>query len=1233
LAKIPQLHQARRSHLRLNNGELRLSASDLGSHLGCDRITALNILATSGTLVPPVFNDPALEALQQRGYEHEEEYLDHLETKGSSIVRLDPEDYSDQAITATLEAMNSGVDAIAQPTLKYDRWFGRADVLLKIDTPSSLGDWSYEVVDTKLSQNTRAATILQLCMYSEVVGELQGLVPENMHVVVPDTEFEPETYRVAEYVAYYRYVKKDLEVSIDQFQSTSRPTPYPEPVEQCNLCSWWPNCNDTWRADDHLTFVADLSKNQRVQLREWDVSTLEQLAELPVPLSKRPSRGTAESLVRSREQARVQHEARTTKTSVFEVLPLEPARGFATLPEPVTGDVFFDIEGDQFIGKTGREYLLGWTTIIDLGDLKYDSIWSYDDAQEKAAFEKFMDTVMERWSEHPGMHVYHFHHYEPTALKKLSGKYATRSEELNQLLRAGIFVDLHRVTRESIRAGIERYSIKDLEQFYGLEREADLRDANHDRHALERLMEIGFSPLPEDLQKTVEIYNKDDCDSTLYLRNWLEQLRSEQIAEGNTISRPFVKEGEPSEQVSARRQAMIDISDSLLKSVPIDEDQRSSADEARWILGNILEYNLREENAVWWEFFRLRDLVTEDLAEERAGIVGLQFVDRNENNRRLPTDSYSFPPQEVEIEVGGKLHSLTDQLDENGEPIVQNIGSVESVDMANRTVEIKRTGKTKDFHPSTAFFHKTVSALELENSLVRIGQYFADNGIEATDSYQVAHALLLRVPPVLNNNGIRQPDESSLEAAVRLVSADTEMVLPIQGPPGSGKTYTGAQMICQLISDGKKVGITAVSHRVIKNLLSAVNDAAKNLGMQISIGHRGSVTSGTNLVEIKSPKAAHEKLLNGDLQVVGGTAWLWAREEMMDSVDVLFVDEAAQMSLANVLAASPAGKSMVLLGDPQQLSQPQQGTHPVGTSGSALEHLLNGAKTIAKTDGLFLEETWRLSPAVCEFTSELFYENRLKSRNGLANQRLEGITRFTGSGLWFAPVEHTGNVNYSIEEAEKVVEIYEELTGGDAGWRDQSGKVSTINSQDILIIAPYNAHVNRIAELLPSARVGTVDSFQGQEAAVVIYTLGTSSPEDAPRGMEFLYSLNRLNVATSRARCASIMVANPRIFEPECRTPNQVRLANAFCRYREMAQVVEGPPPNTKSVRATDHRGAPVELIVEEPHKNNPEEDGYWISEDGMLAEVHFNWDYDPDHNDWIREARKSPEQDTPDQD
>jgi superfamily I DNA and/or RNA helicase len=296
--------------------------------------------------------------------------------------------------------------------------------------------------------------------------------------------------------------------------------------------------------------------------------------------------------------------------------------------------------------------------------------------------------------------------------------------------------------------------------------------------------------------------------------------------------------------------------------------------------------------------------------------------------------------------------------------------------------------------------------------------------------------------------------------------------------------------------------------------------------------------------------------LQGGVQVVAGTAWLWAREEYFEAVDVLFVDEAGQMSLANVLAIAQAAKSIVLLGDPQQLEQPLRGSHPEGASASALEHLLDGAKTISPTRGLFLEKTWRMHPRLCAFTSEVFYESRLHSHPDMQNQRITDHP-LGENGLWYFPVPHAGNQNSSPEEVEAVVGLVESLMQPGIVWTNEKKQGRALTMDDVLIVAPYNAQVSDLLTRLPNARVGTVDKFQGQQAPIVIYSLTTSSPEDAPRGMEFLYSLNRLNVATSRAQAMVIIVASPRLLEPECRSPRQMQLANALCRYAELAHVVE----------------------------------------------------------------------------
>jgi len=274
-------------------------------------------------------------------------------------------------------------------------------------------------------------------------------------------------------------------------------------------------------------------------------------------------------------------------------------------------------------------------------------------------------------------------------------------------------------------------------------------------------------------------------------------------------------------------------------------------------------------------------------------------------------------------------------------------------------------------------------------------------------------------------------------------------------------------------------------------------------------------------------------------------------------LDVLVIDEAAQMSLANVLAVAQSAKALILLGDPQQLDQPMQGTHPDGTGVSALEHVLSGAHTISDDEGLFLEETWRLHPEICRFNSELFYDDKLHSVEGCELQEIRGGGSLAGTGLRFLPVEHSGNQNSSFEEADAVAGLVEEVLSGEPTWIDREGQENPLTLEDILIIAPYNAQVFEIQQRLPGARVGTVDKFQGQEAPIAIYSMATSSHADAPRGMEFLYSANRFNVAISRAKCVAVLVASPRVFEAECRTPRQMQLANAFCRYLELSQSIK----------------------------------------------------------------------------
>ncbi len=1158
--------------MELADDGLRLSATDLANYLACRHLTHLDFARAHKRIAPPPRPQWRLEEvklLRQRGLEHEKAYVETLAQSGT-VEHLDTRSQAE-----TERAMRRGVAVIVQATLGGGQWIGRADVLRRVEGESRFGDWAYEVVDTKLSRETKAGTILQLCLYSDLLARLQGALPERMHVVSPGIDpqqpFAAESHRVGDYMAYYRLVRKRLEeaVATEREGGDVAEGTYPDPVPHCDICNWRIACGRKRREDDHSSLVASLPTLHRKELAKQGIATLTALAQLPSPLPFRPKRGSVATLESAREQARVQLEGRNRKQPYYELLPLEDGRGLAQLPEPSPGDAFFDIEGARYVGYQGFEYLFGWAERDAAGKALYHAEWAFDsnvvyqnfDAREQAVFEQFVDVVMERRRRHPGMHIYHFAPYEPSVLKRLMGRYATRGEELDLMLRGGMFVDLHSVVRRALRASVEQYSIKDLEPFYGFEREVELLYANDNRHQMERLLETsGHADVTAEMRAVVECYNKDDCISTLALRDWLETIRERVVSDGKPIARPPPSEAEPKEEVAEKNKRAIALRERLLRTVPQEANERSPAQQAVWLLAYLIDWHRREAKSQWWEFFRLKEMPAEELRHENKAIVGLHLVEREESRRKggVPTDCFRYEEQDATVLRGDQLHFP------DGDPA----GEVLDIDPGTRTVTIKRRRATADVQIDAVYAaNMPVGSDVLEDSLWRLGDWVARHGIDTAGSHRATRDLLLRLPPRRHSAGepLQKEAEAPTGAAIRVVQDLDHGALPIQGPPGTGKTYTGARMICALVRAGKTVGITANSHSVIRNLINATVAAAKREGLTLRCMQKVQDLDKKKRSEQTWPVKQTDRnedvraaLEEGEAQVGAGTAWLWSRPEYAAAVDVLFVDEAGQMALANTLAVAQAAKNLVLLGDPQQLDQPLQGSHPEGADASALSHLLGDHRTMPEAQGLFLDETWRLHPSIAKFTSELFYENALRSKPDLAKQRLTGSSEIR-SGLWFLPVAHDGNQSASPEEAEQVALFVKALLAGDSYWTDQHGTRCPLASDDILIVSPYNAHLAALRRRLPNACIGTVDKFQGQEAPVVIYSMATSSAEDAPRGMEFLFNLNRLNVATSRARCATVLVANARLLEPDCQSPRQMKLANALCRYRELASVLTHP--------------------------------------------------------------------------
>ncbi len=1128
--------------MRIDGATIRLSATDLVGHLNCRHLTFLERGVARGLVAAPKIWDPALAALWERGKQHEACYIDHLAGQGLNIVSIGGVDVTSDAVAETEAALQAGAPVVVQGALQSGTWGGRADVLLRTPASSNLGDWSYEVVDTKLARETKGATVLQISLYSDLLGQLQGRAPEHMHVVPPYAGFSPETYRVADYAAYYRVVRTSLEAAVAAADDAQT---YPDPNPHCDICRWRDACDQRRRADDHLSLVAGISRAQRVELAGRDVDTVVALAEMPLPLAWKPERGAPDAYLRVREQARVQVEARLSGAPVFELLPHEPGFGLSRLPAPSPGDIFLDFESDPYVGEHGLEYLLGYECRAPGGDWIYTPLWALTRAEEKAAFETFIDVVTARWATFPDMHIYHFGGYETGALKRLMGRYATREDELDRILRGLLPVDLLSVSRQSVRAGVESYSLKKLEPLFGFVRDTSLPDA---RLALTRLQTSLELDEPSEVdpadRATVQAYNREDCVATRHLRDWLEELRAAEIGKGVEIARPEPGDFTPSENVAQWLAAIAPLVEALTTNTPVDPAERTAEQHGRWLLAHMLEWHRREDKAVWWEYFRLRDLGADELLDEKSALSGLVYVETVGGTPAAPINRYRFAPQDTDVRPGKSLQYV------GGQPM----GAVEDISPEARTVDIKTRKDTAGLHPAAVFVHEYLSPEPMKQSLLRLATHVAAHGLTGDGPYAAAEALLMRRAPDLGDGVAIQADaESTLEAAQRIAPLLAKGVLPIQGPPGTGKTYTAARMICALVRQGKKVGVVANSHAVVRNLLDKVIEAADETGIDLHCVQRPKdKEDDSHRLRIAAKPADLFAALNDDCHVAGGTAWLWSSPDAFGSVDVLFVDEAAQMSLANVLAVSQAAPALILIGDPQQLDQPTQGSHPEGTDCSALHHLLHGQQTIGPDQGLFLAETWRLAPSICAYTSELFYEGKLHPRPGAEGQAIAGAGALSGSGLRYLAVEHRGNQSASIEEAEAIAALVQELMSANATWTDRDG-AHALTPDDILIIAPYNAQVYEIQRRLPGARAGTVDKFQGQEAAIAIYSMATSSPDDAPRGMEFLYSPNRLNVATSRAKCLSILVASRNVFEAECRTPRQMQLANAFCRYLEVA--------------------------------------------------------------------------------
>jgi predicted RecB family nuclease len=1181
--------------MQLIDGMPVYSATDLVGYLACGHLSELERSVLAGLVKKPIRNDPELDLVAERGKEHERVYVERLRAAGREIVDVSAErakdadrgDFYRGLAAATRAAIERGDDVIFQACFFDGTWLGFADFLLRIDDQEAPLGWSYEVADTKLAHKVKASALLQICVYNEMLSAIQGRYPEHMYVALGGKDRETARYRTADFRAYFRSVRARFLDAVGAPLPVAYPPPlpsYPEPTEHCALCRWDEICSKRRRADDHLSLVANITSRTRGALVERDIGTRRALAGLPLPLEPRLEGTRPEALEHVREQARIQVQGEDEGRPIHELLEphrtqdgeLDTTKGLLALPEPRPGDLYLDLEGDPFAGEDGIDYLFGLLQPSEFdanGDPRFHAFWSRDvqgrvtEAAEKAAFEATIDKIMACLEADPSLHVYHYAPYEPTHLGKLMGRYNTRQDEVDRLFRGDVLVDLYQVVRQGLRASVESYSIKRLEPFYGFRREIELRDAGSSIVEFEHWLQLGgVGGVGEEILDQITAYNRDDVVSTLELHRWLEAQRAALAAQqGRELPRPQVRDGEAGEGLTAWLERVNEVAEPLVEGIPADETERewTPQERGRMLLADLLGWHRREQKPDWWRYFSQLEMTTDELIDAREPLGGLQLVGVENEAKR--TYRYRFPEQDFDVGT-----SATDPA------TMKNLAVVKTDPDAHEIV-LRFPRKCDIAHPRALVAKTVVPSPAQEQRLLDIGLSVVDSGneIDVDGPYRAARDLLLgRTPRIVGHRDgepLRLEGESAGDAARRLVKQLDRTCLAIQGPPGSGKTWIGGRMILELVAQGKTVGVTAGSHKVIGNLLDNVWSAQgefeafrrREVVLRQKPGDSGECTC-EHAAPIRDAANVTTALGEGSADVIGGTAWLWASDKIpTEAVDVLFIDEAGQFSLANALAVSAAAKSIVLLGDPQQLDQPLKGSHPIGAERSALAHLLGRDTAVMPARlGLFMDKTWRLHPDICSYTSEVFYASALLPESGNERQALSGPGLADGQGIRYIAVDHADarNDNRSVEEARVIAELVCELLDGRATWVNRDLKTATMGPKDILVITPYNAQRTLIRTVLrqrggacAQVEVGTVDKFQGQQAPVSIYSMATSRPEDAPRGMEFLYSLNRLNVATSRARCLTLVVASPELIRAQARSPRQMVLANALCRLHEVA--------------------------------------------------------------------------------
>jgi uncharacterized protein len=1110
--------------------ERLLTPSKITAWLDCEHSLSLaNALDAGRLVVEPTGLGSLAEVLVAKGADHERNCLIDLENQGREVYHVpgrNPGESFDAWVARVRGVLDEGHDVLYQMPLIHDGIRGIADFLWRVRDEDGLD--TYEPVDAKLTRlEGKPGHVLQLCFYVDALEAATGRTARAMHLWLGSGAVE--SLAVDHFRPYWRRLQRQLRTLLERDVSASETRP--APCTHCEICEFAPHCNAQWRAEDSLVYVANIRPEERSALEGDGVRSLAQLASRETSVAAIHD----ENFHRLRRQAHLQVASRehVEAPPAFEVIEAgeDPVygHGFELLPAPDTGDVFFDFEGHPFWHADRDLFFLAGLYYQVAGEWTYDARWAHDLDEQAEMIAGLVDFFARRREAYLAYHVYHYNHTERSALERLTRGSASESQ-LGELVDTGLFVDLYAVVRNAIRVGAESYGLKHVEKLAAFHRSGDIEQGAGAVVEYEHFMRTGDPAILE----SIAGYNGQDVAATRALREWLLAQRSPALA---------------------WRDAVIDVPEPAYDTDHLVEQlQRHDESSAEHLLGDLLNYWRRERVAnTTPKFVRAQSDFT-TLYGDRDYIANLHLTGFSEALRGSTPVTYAhftWPEQLVDQKFqdrGGFLYT--------GVGVERGYGYLSAIDLEKRTMSMT----WRDVHesaggvPSVITLDGYIGPRDKPGVLVHLAEQVLNPRVDDPAS-RVSLDLLARARPRLRA-GVAPVTTfgDSLDETLSWVGELDESFAAIQGPPGTGKTYSGAHIVAHLLAMGQRVGITAMSHAAIDNLLGAAHGVLVDQGRLDTLRalRVNSSTPAERLDGVRYTSKPAEA--EGDAyNLVAGTTWLWSRPGIRAyPVDVLLIDEAGQLALADALAAANGARSLILLGDPLQLAQVAQAEHPGGSGASVLEHVLGENATIAPDQGVFLSESRRMHPDVCRFISEQIYEGRLTSHESCAQQRT-----VAGTGLRWLEATHVARSTESPEEAEIVIAQIRSLLG--EPWTDHHGLTRPLEGPDFMVVAPYNDQVRLLRRALErvhlaGVQVGTVDKFQGREAAVVFFTMTTSTHEDMPRGPDFLFSRNRLNVAVSRARCLAYLVCTEELLNARARTIEEMRLIGTLCAFVDYAE-------------------------------------------------------------------------------